>query len=83
VFLEPHDESDESGEEVAICLQYRGLLFAALKQTAHTLSFQASGGNGTAAAVAVANCNGAGNVRKEDGEGGKFESGRLFWFSVF
>ncbi len=44
VFLGGHEREAETGEEVAVCLQYRGVLFAALKQTAHTLSFRTSGG---------------------------------------
>ncbi len=70
VFLLPHDEEDESGEEVAICLQYRGLLFAALKQTAHALSFQPPPSGNGAAHVAMGSSNGAGDGKKDDVEGG-------------
>ena len=57
-------EGVATGDEVALCLQYRGFLFAALKQTAHVLSSRTE--NNTLAGAPVSSFATLSEVRKDE-----------------
>ncbi len=80
MFLGDHEPEAETGDEVAVCLQYRGVLFAALKQTAQTLSFQTTGPR-PASEPAL----GVGKAAAGKMEDGNEAPGRmiLFWHCLF
>jgi hypothetical protein len=63
------EEGSVSGDEVALCLQYRGLLFAALKQTAHILSAKDNVNNNSSShKVANSGMSSTMEVKREDYE---------------